>query len=134
MKAIIIILTCLCCVNYSTAKPKPITSYTPSRTYDGEVEVVRTKEWKLYWTGSPVIKYPHIARRRGEEGSCVLSFIITQEGEVANLEILNGQLSDGFRGVLHEFESQTHFAPTPKNHKRTPVRVELSLVFKLCDT
>jgi len=77
------------------------------------------------------LNYPSLARENGKEGKVVISFIISRNGEVQQIEV---ERSLGFgcdEEAVRVIESMPLWTPATQNDKPVAVRMVLPIVFRL---
>ena len=76
--------------------------------------------------------YPRIARKRGYEGKPVISFSLRQDGELAELTIIEPSLYTVLdRAALEAVRRAVPYPPFPKLLNRKSIRFQLPISFTL---
>lgn len=76
------------------------------------------------------LKYPEIARQAGIEGRVVVRFIINEEGQVINPEVVRG-IGGGCDEAAVRAVQQVEFTPGRQRGRAVRVRYSLPIVFRL---
>lgn len=76
------------------------------------------------------LKYPEIARQAGIEGRVVVRFIINEEGQVINPEVVRG-IGGGCDEAAVTAVQQVEFTPGRQRGRAVRVRYSLPIVFRL---
>lgn len=82
------------------------------------------------------IRYPPIARENGIEGNVIVSFLISKEGKMEDIQILRspkGGLDSETLRVMQVIQGEETFIPGKQRGKPVPVRFTLPVFFKLQD-
>ncbi|HKI48649.1 MAG TPA: energy transducer TonB, partial [Desulfobacteria bacterium] len=105
---------------------QPAPSITENRPYGiGEVD---SKPGIL---GQALPPYPHRARRRGVEGWVKVRFLITADGRVRSLSVLQDSPKGVFVKTVLNTVPRWRFRPAKKNGRPVDVWVEQTINFKL---
>ncbi|HQT81794.1 MAG: hypothetical protein B7Z60_08215 [Ferrovum sp. 37-45-19] len=79
----------------------------------------------------PPPNYPASARRNGEEGVVLLSFLINQAGQVELSKVLQSSGSSALDEAALSALSQCRFTPATENGKAIAIRVTIPYVWRL---
>lgn len=85
----------------------------------------------MYTFISKHLNYPSLARENGKEGKVVISFVISKNGEVQQIEV---ERSLGFgcdEEAVRVIENMPQWTPATQNDKPVAVRMVLPIVFRL---
>jgi protein TonB len=77
-------------------------------------------------------RYPHIAREKGFEGISQVEFIISKEGEVEKISLIqssNHQCLD--KEVIDSVKRAAPFPPIPEAFSSSKIKVAIPVIFKL---
>lgn len=117
-----------------TQSPKPKASpRSPSPEQDASLIQEKGVSTEAQATKSIAPAYPRLSRRKGEEGTVVLSVEISADGTPGNIQIVQ---SSGYRrldAAALKAAQKTPFAPALRLGKAIPSTTELSFTFKLTD-
>ena len=75
--------------------------------------------------------YPYSARQSGTEGHVVLSLVVTEEGAVTNIEVVESHPGTLFVQGAKDAAARWRFEPARRGGEPVAVRVEVPLEFKL---
>jgi len=76
------------------------------------------------------IQYPSIARRAGVEGRVIVSFVVDEEGDVQNPQVVRGS-GAGLDGEAIRVIRETEFTPGRQRGRPVPVRKSWPVTFRL---
>ena len=76
-------------------------------------------------------EYPRRARNLGVEGKLYVQFLISETGQVEEIEVLRGQDEDLIEEAMRVLKSMPQFAPASQMGKPVKVRVVVPVNFKL---
>jgi protein TonB len=76
-------------------------------------------------------EYPRRARSLGVEGKLYVQFLISETGQVEEVEVLRGQDEDLIEEAMRVLKSMPQFAPASQMGKPVKVRVVVPVNFKL---
>ena len=77
------------------------------------------------------IKYPEIARKAHVEGRVIVQFIVDENGNVRDAEILRGAGAGLDEEAIRVIYEHAEFTPGRQDGKPVPVRLSIPIVFKL---
>ena len=77
------------------------------------------------------VKYPEIARKAHVEGRVIVQFIVDENGNVRDAEILRGAGAGLDEEAVRVISEHAVFTPGRQDGKPVPVRVAIPIVFKL---
>ncbi len=109
----------------SKSKKKPEDNVLESNAVEFMPELIGGQE-ELY---SKII-YPEIARKAGIQGRVTVSFIVNQQGEVKNLEIIRG-IGGGCDQEVLRVMKEMRFSPGVQNGRLVSVKMVQSVNFQL---
>jgi len=75
--------------------------------------------------------YPASARRNGEQGTVLLSFLINETGQVENSKVLQSSGSSALDTAALNALSQCHFKPATEDGHAIAIRVTIPYVWRL---
>ncbi|MDE1892587.1 MAG: TonB family protein [Betaproteobacteria bacterium] len=75
--------------------------------------------------------YPSSARRNGEQGTVLLSFLINETGQVENSKVLQSSGSSALDNAALNALSQCHFKPATEDGHAVAIRVTIPYVWRL---
>jgi periplasmic protein TonB len=81
--------------------------------------------------GQALPPYPHRARRRGIEGWVKVRFLVTKDGQVRNLSVLQESPTGVFHKTVMNTVPRWHFKPARKDGRSVDVWVEQTINFRL---
>jgi protein TonB len=81
--------------------------------------------------GNDKPKYSPVAKRKGIEGTVVVSFEVLEDGRVANAQIVSGPAE--FHDIVLRAVASWHFRPAHQGAKNVRFRMKRSIVFRLED-
>ncbi len=85
----------------------------------------------LYVELGNALKYPEAAKERGEEGTVFVSFVITEEGKVTDVDIVKGLSEDLNKVALEAIKGLPDWKPGSNKGKNVPVQLTLPIKFML---
>jgi len=76
-------------------------------------------------------QYPLMAQRQRVETTVLLTVLITESGDVADVRVLRGDSRFGFEDAAIRAARATHFSPGLKDGKRVKTWFPIPFLFKL---
>lgn len=77
------------------------------------------------------IEYPEQARQAGIEGQVVIQFIVNEDGQVENAEVVRGIGGGADEEALRVVEQEAEFEPGKQRGEPVPVQFSLPITFRL---
>lgn len=105
----------------------------PSENDEDEIFVVVEQQPEIIGGMKSIYKnisYPEIARKAGIEGRVYLQFVVMENGEVSNIQVIRG-IGGGCDEVAVNALTKIKFRPGMQRGRKVKVRYSLPILFKL---